>query len=1165
MFKQNQLLNQLHEQILLCDGGMGSIIQTLDLDTQKDFWGKENCTEILNLSKPELIRDIHKRYFSAGADMVETNSFGGSSITLSEFDLQDQTREINKRAAEIANEAANTFADHKKRYILGSIGPGTRLPSLGNIDYDSLEQAITEQCRGLIDGGVHAFLIETCQDPLQIKAAVNAARIAQKEASIFLPIFVQVTIETTGTLLVGSDIAAAATVIEALDVQMMGMNCGTGPREMAEGIKWLSQYWPHLISMQPNAGLPELVNGKTHYPLSPEEMAIWMARYIKEQKINMIGGCCGTNPNHIAAFDQMLKKEAEQGGRATDRPASIPRSSIWIPSVSSLFSPTPLRQENSLFSIGERCNANGSKKWRDLQDQQDWDSCVTVGKEQLKEGSNALDVCMAFVGHDEKKEMSKIIPRFTSSINIPLVIDSTSTEVIEACLKLHGGKPIINSINFEDGETIAAQRLELARKFGAAVVALTIDEEGMARTPEDKLRIARRLVDFACHKYGLPQSDLMIDPLTFTIATGVENDRKLGLWTLQGIKAIHDEFPDIQIVLGLSNISFGLNPAARAVLNSVFLYHAQQMGMTAAIVHVSKIRPIHLLDKGEVKIIEDLIFDQRTKEYDPLKKVLEIFADRKTTQIATRTTATTIEEQLHDRIVDGNRKGLEDDLKKAMKIYTPLEIINTLLLNGMKTVGKLFGSGKMQLPFVLQSAETMKAAVSFLEPFMEKKNNETKGTIVLATVKGDVHDIGKNLVDIILSNNGFKVVNLGIKVPVADMIQAAREHQADAIGMSGLLVKSTVVMKENLEEMARQGLNIPVLLGGAALTRTYVEKDCTDTYKKNNGLVAYARDAFDGLTLMEKLTDGNLENYLEAQKIKNKKPKRPEKKEVPVILPFTKEEATARRRKLIIQEPPLNPPFWGTRRLETSLKAILPFLNKRSLYQLQWGMKKQGKTLEEFLQSAKSNLHPILNKLIQQCEKEKILQPQAVYGYWKAAASAENLILFNEDGKTELCCFALPRQLENNRICITDYIRDINDPIRDVIGLQIVTVGQHASDIARIWFEENRYQDYLYLHGLSVEMTEAMAEYTHQKMRNELGFSHEDDPNIDNLLMQNYRGSRYSFGYPACPNLEDQKYILNLLQAEQIGISLSDEWQLHPEQSTSALVIFHPKAKYFIV
>lgn len=1164
MSEHSKLLEKLQQQILLCDGGMGSIVQMLDLDIQKDFWGKENCTEVLNLSRPDLVRDIHRQYFEAGADMVETNSFGGSITTLSEFDLQDQTREINKRAAEIAHEAADLFKDGKERFVVGSIGPGTRLPSLGNIAYDPLEASITEQCRGLIDGGVNCFLIETCQDPLQIKAAVNAAKIAQKEANIFLPIFVQVTIETTGTLLVGSDIAAAATVINALDVQMMGMNCGTGPREMGEAIKWLSQYWPRLISMQPNAGLPELLDGKTHYPLSPEEMGHWMARYIEEQKVNMIGGCCGTNPKHIAAMDQVLRERSKNENTA-DRPRAIPRTHIAMPAVASLFSSTPLRQENSLFSIGERCNANGSKKWRDLQAEQDWDGCVTVGREQLKEGSNALDVCMAFVGRDEIAEMGEIIPRFTSSINAPLVIDSTGTDVIEACLKLHGGKPIINSINFEDGEEIAAERMVLAKKFGAAVVALTIDEVGMAKTPEDKLRIATRLVEFACDRYGLPQSDLMIDPLTFTIATGVEDDRKLGLWTLEGIKAIHDKFPDIQIVLGLSNISFGLNPAARAVLNSVFLYHAQQAGMTSAIVHVSKIRPMHLIDKEEIKVIEDLIFDRRTKDYDPLKKVLEIFADRKASQAVARPVATTIEEQLHDRIVDGNRKGLEDDLNKAMEKYEPLEIINTLLLSGMKTVGELFGSGKMQLPFVLQSAETMKASVSFLEPFMEKTSDDAKGTMVLATVKGDVHDIGKNLVDIILSNNGFNVVNLGIKVPVADMITAAKEHKADAIGMSGLLVKSTVIMRENLEEMAEQGLNVPVLLGGAALTRAYVEEDCSEAYSKNNGLVAYARDAFDGLTLMEKIAEGNLEGYVAAQKVQNKRPKRPAKKEKVEVPPLTAEESTQRRQEMAPKEDVPTPPFWGVKKLESKMKAILPFLNERSLYQLQWGMKKQGKTLEEFLDHAKTELRPTLHKLIDLCEKENILQPQALYGYWKAAACGEDLILFDEDGQTELCRFALPRQPGANRFCITDFIRDINDPVRDVVGLQVVTVGQSASDAARVWFEENRYQDYLYLHGLSVEMTEAMAEYTHQRMRSELGYIGEDDTDMNQLLMQGYRGSRYSFGYPACPNLEDQKHILELLKADQLGITLSDEWQLHPEQSTSALVIFHPKAKYFIV
>ncbi len=794
------LLNALSSTVLLCDGGMGSRVQALTLDIEKDFWGKENCTEILNLSRPDLVREIHRDYFAAGSDMVQTNSFGGSPVTLGEFELEDKAFEINKIAGELAREAAESFADGRHRWVVGSIGPGTKLPSLGNIAYDPLEEALFAQAKGLIAGGVDAFLIETCQDTLQIKAAVNGAKRAKAAAGSDIPIFVQVTVETTGTLLVGPDIATAAAVIHALDVPLMGLNCATGPQEMAEHVRWLSQNWPGKISVQPNAGLPELVDGQTHYPLGGAEMASWVERFVVEDGVNLIGGCCGTSIPHIEALDAMLKK------LGAPRPAPIARKFHWVPSVASLYSSVPLRQENAYFSIGERCNANGSKKWRELQETGDWDGCVAMGREQVAEASNALDICTAFVGRDESAEMKEVITRFTSSVNAPLVIDSTETPVIEAALKLHGGKPIINSINFEDGEQHAADRLTLAKKFGAAVIALTIDEVGMAKAPEDKLHIAKRLVEFACTQYGLPQSDLLIDPLTFTIATGNEDDRKLGLWTLEGIRLIRDAFPDIQIILGLSNISFGLNPAARAVLNSVFLDHAVKAGMTGAIVHVSKIRPLHMIDPKEVKVCEDLIYDRRTEDYDPLQKLLEIFAGRKAADATAKKRAETPEGRLKDRIVDGDRKGLDEDLAEALKTHEPLDIINNILLDGMKVVGELFGAGKMQLPFVLQSAETMKAAVAYLEPLMERMDGEEKGTIVLATVKGDVHDIGKNLVDIILTNNGYKVVNLGIKVPLADMVSAAREHRAHAIGMSGLLVKSTVVMRENVEEMSRQGL-----------------------------------------------------------------------------------------------------------------------------------------------------------------------------------------------------------------------------------------------------------------------------------------------------------------------------------------------------------------------
>jgi 5-methyltetrahydrofolate--homocysteine methyltransferase len=1156
------LLDALRENVLLCDGAMGSRVQSMTLDIETDYLGQENCTEVLNLSRPDLVREIHRGYFAAGADMVETNTFGGSPITLSEFGLEARAFEINKRAAELAREAAEEFVDGRQRWVIGSIGPGTKLPSLGNIGYDTLEAALAEQSRGLIAGGADAILIETCQDTLQIKAAVNGAKLARAAAGAATPIFVQVTVETTGTLLVGPDIAAAATVVQALDVPLIGLNCATGPQEMAEHLRWLATNWTGLISVLPNAGLPELVDGETRYPLRPEDMATWMERFVAEDGVNLIGGCCGTSIAHIEALDAMLRR------RGGFRPAPIERRAVWIPSVASLYQQVPLRQENSYFSIGERCNANGSKKWRELQEKNDWDGCVAMGREQIAEGSNSLDICTAFVGREEEREMNEVIVRFTSSVNAPLVIDSTETPVIESALKLHGGKPIINSINFEDGEQAAHERLVLAKRFAAAVIALTIDEEGMAKTPERKLEVAARLVEFACDKHGLQQSDLLIDPLTFTIATGNEDDRKLGQWTLEGIRMIRDRFPDIQIILGLSNISFGLNPAARAVLNSVFLDHAVKAGMTGAIVHVSKIRPLHLIAPDEVEVAEDLIFDRRREGYDPLQRLLEVFADRKAADAVKKTRAETVEGRLKDRIVDGDRKGLGDELDEALKLHPPLTIINDILLDGMKVVGELFGAGKMQLPFVLQSAETMKAAVAHLEPHMERVEGQEKGTIVLATVRGDVHDIGKNLVDIILTNNGYRVVNLGIKVPLADMIAAVREHRAHAIGMSGLLVKSTVVMRENLEEMARQGLDIPVLLGGAALTRNYVEDDCVRAYAC--GRVAYARDAFDGLHLMDRVTGNAFDDYLAALQAKRSGKARNTKRtlgqaDTRAFRPVDVVAVQARRRKLTRDVPIVEPPFWGPRVVEAPPKAVVPFLNERSLYQLQWGFRKQGRTLDDFMGWAKQELRPVMRRMLSVCEADEILRPQAIYGYWKAAGQGNDLVLFERDGTTELARFTLPRQPREDGECIADFFRDIDDTERDVIGLQVVTVGQKASDTARAWFDDNRYQDYLYLHGLSVEMAEAMAEYTHKRIRSELGFASEDDRDLEKMLSQGYRGSRYSFGYPACPKLEDQAPLLRLLDAGRIGVSISDEWQLHPEQSTSAIVVLNPRAKYFSV
>ncbi len=1161
-------LEALAQRVLLCDGAMGSRVQAMDLEVEKDFWGKENCTEVLNLSRPDMVREIHRGYFAAGADMVETNSFGGSPVTLGEFELQDQAHEINKLAAELARDAAELFAgDGRTRFVIGSVGPGTRLPSLGHIGYDEIEAAFTTQCVGLIAGGVDGILIETCQDPLQIKAAVNGAKRARTEAARQdLPIMVQVTVETTGTLLVGADIAAAATVIKALDIPIIGLNCATGPQERAAHVQWLGENWPGPISVQPNAGLPELVDGAPRYPLTPDELAKWLERFLEEDGVAMVGGCCGTTTEHIAALDAMLRRRA--GGAA--RPVPVERKSFWIPGVASLYGHVAYRQENAYLSIGERCNANGSRKFRGLQEAEDWDGCVAMGVEQVREGSHAIDVCTAFVGRDETAEMNEVVGRMRGSVNAPLVFDSTEFPVLEAAMKLYGGKPVLNSINFEDGEAPAAQKVELARRFGSAVIALTIDEEGMAKEAAHKVEIAKRLYDFACVQHGLPASDLIIDPLTFTICTGNEDDRKLGLWTLEAIEAIARELPDCQVMLGLSNISFGLNPAARHVLNSVFLDHAIRRGLTAAIVHHSKILPLHKIPEEEARTAEDLIFDNRREGYDPLQAFIALFEGRTAESTKTRERAADVETRLKERIIDGDRQGLEDDLAEALQKHPPLDIINVHLLDGMKVVGELFGAGKMQLPFVLQSAETMKAAVAYLEPHMDRVEGQEKGTIVVATVKGDVHDIGKNLVDIILTNNGYKVINLGIKQPIENILAAVKQHKADVVGMSGLLVKSTVVMRESLERMSKDGERVPVILGGAALTRNYVEGDCAKAYE--TGQVAYARDAFDGLDLMDKVMTGRFEAHVAERRAafadKPKNGKRVLGRAAQADQrPVDAEEIRIRREELAEGVEIPAPPFWGARVVErVALDALLPFLNERMLYQFQWGYRKNGRSLSDYMSWARGELRPVLKRMVDLAKAEDILQPQAVYGYWPANADGNDVVVFDpEDPEREVARFALPRQGRAGGLCIADFLRDRSSGRRDVLGLQIVTIGQKASDTAREWFGSDRYQDYLYLHGLGVEMAEALAEYVHKRIRGELGFGHVDARDLDMMLQQGYRGSRYSFGYPACPKLEDQTHLLRLLQAGEIGVELSDEHQLHPEQSTSAIVLHHPQAKYFSV
>ncbi len=1202
----------LRERVLLADAAMGSQTQLLDLDIDRDFRGCENCTEILNQSRPDLIRGIHETSLAAGSDLVQTNSFGGSPMTLAEFGLADQAFVLNKGAAELACEAVEQFSgDGRVRGVLGSIGPGTKLPSLGHVAYQDVEDAIATQAAGLIAGGVDGFIIETVQDVLQAKAAVNGARRAMAEVGRELPLIVQVTVETNGALLMGADIAAAITALHAMRVSAAGLNCATGPQEMAEHLRWLSSNWPGPIAVQPNAGLPELVEGKPHYPLSPQEMAAWLERFVEEDGVSLIGGCCGTTATHIEALNAMLMARA--GGAA--RPAPVKRQVHWVPSVASIYQQVPLRQENAILMIGERCNANGSRKFRELQAAESWDGCVAMARDQQAEGSHCIDLCTAYVGRNETHDMSTLIEHVRGAVALPLVFDSTERDVLEAAFKLYGGKAILNSINFEDGEGPAAERLALARRFGAAVIALTIDEQGMAKDAAGKLRIAKRLHDFATREHGLASSDILIDPLTFTICTGNEDDRKLGIETLDGIEQIARALPDCQIVLGLSNISFGLKPAARHVLNSVFLDHAVKRGMNAAIVHVGKIVSLHKIPPNEVKAAEDLIFDRRAPGFDPLHAFIALFTDRKAATAKTKKRAHKIEARLAERIVDGDREGLDADLDRALKQHPPLTIINKFLLDGMKTVGELFGSGKMQLPFVLQSAETMKAAVSYLESFMDRVDGEHKGTIVLATVKGDVHDIGKNLTDIILSNNGYRVINLGIKQPIGDILSASKVHQADAIGMSGLLVKSTAIMRENLQEMTRQSLEVPVLLGGAALTRRYVEDDCVRAYQA--GRVAYARDAFDGLKLMDAIVDGTFDSRLadiaqkrsktvvrDAEFLAAPAAAASEEGAVAVAVALkggpqtrakprrTEHSGQARRPGADDHVVPLRPvegkrhilhngdlaavadipapPFWGARIIEeVPIRALLPYLNTHMLYQFHWGFKKQGRRFHEFKAWAKRELRPILERVINLCEQDHVLKPTAAYGYWPAAADGDDIVLYTPPNGAgpgaEVARFAMPRQQRPGGLCLADFLHPVGNGVRDVIGLQVVTVGQRASDVARQWFADDRYQDYLYLHGLGVEMAEAMAEFTHKRIRDELGFGHEDDRDMEKLLKQGYRGARYSFGYPACPNLHDQEQLLALLGADRVGLVLGDEDQLHPEQSTSAIVLHHPQACYFTI
>ncbi|MDQ1007394.1 5-methyltetrahydrofolate--homocysteine methyltransferase [Streptomyces sp. V4I23] len=1138
----------LATRVVVADGAMGTMLQAQD-PSLEDFENLEGCNEVLNVTRPDIVRSVHEAYFEVGVDCVETNTFGANLAALGEYDIADRVYLLSEAGARIARETADAYTarDGRQRWVLGSMGPGTKLPTLGHVQFGALRDAYQENAEGLIRGGADALLVETTQDLLQTKAALVGARRALEWCGFDLPVICSVTVETTGTMLLGSEIGAALTALEPLGIDMIGLNCATGPAEMSEHLRYLARHSRVPLSCMPNAGLPVLGKDGAHYPLTAPELADAQETFVREYGLSLVGGCCGTTPEHLRQVVERVR-----GIRPAVRE---PRPE---PGAASLYQTVPFRQDTAYMAIGERTNANGSKKFREAMLEGRWDDCVEMARDQIREGAHMLDLCVDYVGRDGVADMEELAGRFATASTLPIVLDSTEVEVIRAGLEKLGGRAVINSVNYEDGdgpESRFAKVTRLAQEHGAALIALTIDEEGQARSVEHKVAVAERLIDDLTGNWGIHESDILIDTLTFTICTGQEESRKDGVNTIEAIRELKRRHPDVQTTLGLSNISFGLNPAARILLNSVFLDECVKAGLDSAIVHASKILPIARFDEEQVSTALDLIYDRRAEGYDPLQKLMALFEGVNTKSMkagkAEELLALPLEERLKRRIIDGEKNGLEADLDEALRDRPALDIVNDTLLDGMKVVGELFGSGQMQLPFVLQSAEVMKTAVAYLEPHMEKTDDEGKGTIVLATVRGDVHDIGKNLVDIILSNNGYNVVNLGIKQPVAAILDAAKEHKADVIGMSGLLVKSTVIMKENLEELNARGLasSYPVILGGAALTRAYVEQDLHEIYE---GEVRYARDAFEGLRLMDALIA--VKRGVPGAILPELKQRRVPQRESPLLDLLVEPEA-AGRSDVVADNPVPEPPFWGTRVVKgIPLKEYASWLDEGALFKGQWGLKDQH-TIEE-------EGRPRLRGWLDRLHTQNMLEAAVVYGYFPCVSKGDDLILLNEDG-SERTRFSFPRQRRGRRLCLADFFRPEESGETDVVGLQVVTVGSRIGEETAKLFEADSYRDYLELHGLSVQLAEALAEYWHARVRAELGIAGADPDSVAGMFRTEYQGCRYSIGYPACPDLEDRAKIAELLRPERIGVQLSEEFQLHPEQSTDAIVVHHPEASYF--